>query len=154
MVYKGLSKLLVNRLKPFMNRLVSPFQASFVSRRSIHENIIIAKEIVHSMNRVRGKKGFMVVKIDLEKAYDMMNWNFIGKVLAEIGVDEKLRRVIMGCVASTSMSVMWNGGRKDSFTPYKGLRQGDPLSPYLFVLGMEKLTHMIVACANEGGGRL
>ena len=77
-----------------------------------------------------------------------------GKVLAEIGVDEKLRRVIMGCVASTSMSVMWNGGRKDSFTPYKGLRQGDPLSPYLFVLGMEKLTHMIVACANEGGGRL
>ena len=73
MLCKGLSKLIVNRFKPLMDRLVSPYQTSFVPRRSIYDNIIIAKEVVHSLSKLRCKKGYMVVKIDLEKAYDRMS---------------------------------------------------------------------------------
>lgn len=136
-LYEGLSKLLVNRLKPLMDCLVSPYQTSFVLKRSIHDNIIIAKEIVHTMSRLHGRRGFMIIKIDLEKVYDRMEWNFIGNVFEQIGFDENLRRVVRVCVSSSTMSLMWNGGKIDSFAPSRGLRQGDPLSPYLIVLGIE-----------------
>ncbi|XP_028775038.1 uncharacterized protein LOC114731914 [Neltuma alba] len=81
--------------KPLMDKLVSPHQKSFVPKRNIHDNIVIAKEMVHSMNRMNGKKGFMAVKIDLEKAYDRMSWGFIEKVLKEVGLDEHVIKLIM-----------------------------------------------------------
>lgn len=147
-LYKGLAKVIVNRLKPLMDKLVSPYQTSFVPRRSIHDNIVVAKETVHSMKKMQGQKGYMILKVDLEKAYDRMEWSFLGNVLREIGVDEKLRKVIDKCMSTSSMTFLWNGGKHGSFVPSRGLRQGDPLSQYLFVLGMEKLTHLIVDSVN------
>lgn len=74
--YKVLTKIVVNRLKPFISKIISPFQTDFVPTRSIHDNIIVAQEMVHSMTKMKGKKGFFAIKVDLAKAYDRLRWDF------------------------------------------------------------------------------
>lgn len=82
--YKCITKLIVNRLKSLLGKWVSPFQANFVPGRNIHDNIIIAHELFHTMDRMRGKKGFMSIKIDIEKAYDRLSLRFIRYCLEDI----------------------------------------------------------------------
>jgi hypothetical protein len=142
-VYKIISKVIVRRIKPLLNDVISPYQSSFIPGRSIHHNIIVANEMVHSMSRMKGKKMFMSIKIDLEKAYDRLNWNFIEQCLEDCKFPPKLIQVIHHCISSPSYKIMWNGEKTDSFNPTRGIRQGDPLSPYLFVICMERLSHII-----------
>ena len=85
----------------------------------------------------------MAIKIDLEKAYDRIEWNFIREMLLKFNFPIKLMDLIMSCVSSVSTSLLINGGCLDSFFPSRGIRQGDPLSPYLFILCMEYLGHLI-----------
>lgn len=73
------------------------------------DNIIIAQEIVHSMKRKKGSTGWMVMKLDLEKAYDRLRWDFIDDTLSDIGFPNCIRRVIMNCISSAEMCIMWNG---------------------------------------------
>lgn len=91
----------------------------------------------------KGKKGFLLFKIDFEKAYDMVDWNFLNTTLNEFGFPSQTVELIMNCTTSTSLSLKWNGEKLNSFQPNRGLRQGDPMSPYLFVLCMEKLALLI-----------
>lgn len=81
----------------------------------------------------------MTIKVDLEKAYDHIEWDFLQMVLEEVEFREKLIKIIMFCVSSTKLSLLWNGDKLEPFTPNRGLRQGDRLSPYPFVLCMEVL---------------
>jgi len=141
--YKIISKVIVNRIKPLLNRIISPYQSSFILGRSIHRNIIVAKEMVHAMSKMKGQKGFMSIKIDLEKAYDRLNWNFVKNCLEECKFLRKIIQIIHHCISSPSYKIMWNGEKTDTFYPSRGIRQGDPLSPYLFVICMDKLSHMI-----------
>lgn len=143
-LYKCLPKILVKRLKEIISKVISPFQASFVPGRSIHDNIIVVNEMIHSMRRKKGKTGFMAIKVDLEKAYDRISWTYMEKVLTDLSCPGELITRIMKCVHSNATSILWNGEKLDEFHTSRGLRQGDPISPYLFVLGMEKLTHMIL----------
>lgn len=85
----------------------------------------------------------MVVKIDLEKAYDRVSWPFLEHVLHAVGFDDSMVRLIMFIVTTAKMSIVWNGKRLDTFQPSRGLRQGDPLAPYLFILCMEFLSQKI-----------
>ena len=85
----------------------------------------------------------MAIKIDLEKAYDRIEWSFIRKMLTLFNIPENLMKLIMSCVTSVSTSLLLNGGNLDPFLPSRGIRQGDPLSPYLFILSMEFLGHLI-----------
>lgn len=85
----------------------------------------------------------MAIKIDLAKAYDQVSWSFLRSILMEIGLPNNWVSLIMSCVTSTQLSVLWNGETTESFAPGRDLRQGDPLSPYLFVLCLEKLSHII-----------
>ena len=107
------------------------------------ENIIVAQEIIHSMNHCKKKHGFMVIKIDLEKAYYRVNWSFLLRCLRELKLPDSVVNVIEWCVSTAKMQVIWNEEKGDQFTPTRGLRQGDPLSPYLFVLVMEKFANLI-----------
>lgn len=75
---------MVNRLKKCMNEVVSPSQTRFIHSRNIQENIVVAQEILHSMNKLKGKKGYFAIKVDLEKAYGMLNWKFVEEVLKEL----------------------------------------------------------------------
>ena len=91
--------------------------------------------------------------IDLEKAYDRVSWEFLDGILTELRIPPNFKRIIMNCVTSTSINILWNGEKTDTFKPSRGLRQGDPLSPYLFVLCMEKLSQVIEDCLDEGEWR-
>jgi len=93
--------------------------------------------------KLSSNKMFMSVKIDLENAYDRLNWNFVEKCLEDCNFLPKLIQVIHHCISSPSYKILWNGEKTDSFVPSRGIRQGDPLSPYLFVICMEKLSHII-----------
>lgn len=148
--YKLFSKVIVNRLKALLVKLISPNQASFVPGRQIRDNIVVAQEIFFHMRRRKGKKGQMAIKIDLEKAYDRLSWKFIRSTLISTGMDGKMVDLILSCVSSTSLSIAWNGGKTDSFSPSRGIRQGDPLSPYLFVLCMDRLSHIIQDEVDQG----
>ena len=143
MLFKIITKAMVGRLKGVMKKLIGPAQSSFIPGRLSADNIVVVQEAVHSMRKKKGQKGWMLLKLDLEKAYDRLRWDFLEDTLRAAGLSEGWVRRIMECVSGPSMSILWNGEKTDSFKPSRGLRQGDPLSPYLFVLCMERLCHMI-----------
>lgn len=85
----------------------------------------------------------MVIKIDLEKAYDRLSWEFIRETMVDIGFPDHLINVIWHCITTPTMQVLWNGEVLETFSPSRGIRQGDPISPYLFVLCIERLFQAI-----------
>ncbi|XP_021771780.1 uncharacterized protein LOC110735912 [Chenopodium quinoa] len=93
--------------------------------------------------RKQGKHGIMAVKIDFEKAYDRLRWSFIRESLLELRLPQSMVDVVMKCVTSTKLSILWNGEPTASFFLSRGIRQGDLLSPYLYVICMERLAHLI-----------
>ncbi|CAL1367787.1 unnamed protein product [Linum trigynum] len=141
--YKVVAKTIANRLKSLMPHLVHPNQSSFVPNRHITDNILILQETVHSMARKGGKKGTMLLKVDLAKAYDRIDWTFLEETLMLAGIPTQCVNIIMQCVTSVEMQVLWNGGETDPFSPTRGIRQGCPLTPYLFTLCIERLSHII-----------
>jgi hypothetical protein len=148
--YKIITKIIVNRLKQIIPQVVSPFQTGFVPGRNITENIVIAQEMLHTMTRMRTRVGFFVIKVDLSKAYDRLSWEFINRVLTEVNLPAVMINVIMNCITSVQSNVIWNGSRSDYFTPQCGVRQGDPMSPYLFVLCIDRLSHLIEEAIESG----
>ena len=148
--YKTVTKIIANRLQALLPDLIGPRQTSFVPGRHIIDNIVVAQEVVHSMRKKTGKKGFMAIKVDLEKAYDRINWSFMFDTLQQTGIPIQLSLLVMECVTSAWMSILWNGEATTEFVPGRGIRQGDPLSPYIFVLCIEWLSHGISHAVREG----
>ena len=101
------------------------------------------------MKLKKGKTGFMAIKIDLEKAYDRLEWHFIRDVLELYRLPPSQIKLIMSCVSSSSISILLNGGKLEPFHPSRGIRQGDPLSPYLFIMCMEVLGFLILRRCEE-----
>ena len=97
------------------------------------------------MSRKKGKVRYMAIKIDLEKAYDKLEWSFIREMLTRINLPQGLIKLIMSCISSVNTSILLNGARLDEILPSRGIRQGDPLSPYIFIICMEMLGHLIEA---------
>ncbi|WJX67493.1 hypothetical protein P8452_51955 [Trifolium repens] len=142
-IYKTITKIIANRLQDIMPLLVGPQQCSFIKGRQSTDNIIIAQEVFHSMHIRKGSKGYMAVKVDLDKAYDRLRWEFILDTLKDIGFEENFINLIYHCISSSVMQVLFNGNHTTKFSLSQGVRQGDPISPYLFVLTMERLAHLI-----------
>ena len=142
-VYKTISKLIVSRIRPMLDKLISLAQLAFIPGRWIAENQLLVHEVLHSFKRKKVTWGFLALKIDLQKAYDWVNWKFLQAVLVNFGFYETFIKWIMECVGSVSSSVLINGGKSKHFSPSRGLRQGDPLSPYLFILCQEVLSRII-----------
>lgn len=86
--YKIITKVLTNRLKEVLGDIVGPEQSSFVPKREIVDNIAIYQEALHTMRVKKGKVGYMILKIDLEKAYDRLSWSFIRETLREVGLNK------------------------------------------------------------------
>ncbi|CAN1164551.1 Transposon TX1 uncharacterized 149 kDa protein [Linum perenne] len=148
--YKTVAKCIAHRMKGLMPNLVHPTQTSFVPGRHIIDNIIVVQEVVHTMHAKRSGKGMMVLKNDLAKAYDKVRWDFVVDTLRAMNFPEKMINIIFHCMSTTSCQVQWNGGLSESFTPSRGLRQGCPLSPYLFTLCMERLSNLICESVSMG----
>lgn len=147
--YKILAEIIVDRLRPILCRTISPQQASFLPGRQASDNIFVTQEIIHTLMNLKGKSGGLILKIDLEKAYDMADWDFLESVLKWFNVEKSFCNLIMSCVKNTTTSILWNGTPLTSFNPSRGLRQGDPLSPYLFVMCMEYLSALILDKVNQ-----
>ena len=150
-IYKVISKIIVARIRPHLSSLISLVQAAFVPGRRGTDNVCIAQELLHTLdNKKKGRVGYMAIKLDLEKAYDRLEWNFVHRVLEAFHFPPKLTKIIMSCITTTSISILVNGSALQPFEPSRGIRQGDPLSPYIFVLCMKYLGHLIEQKCVDG----
>ena len=117
------SKIIVNRIRPHIGKLVAPVQTAFVLGRKGIDNVLLAQELFYALDRKKGKEGYMAIKVDMEKAYDILEWSFVYKVLQAFHFPSNLIKVIMSCVTSTRISILFNEGALEPFKPSRGLRQ-------------------------------
>ncbi|XP_028113957.1 uncharacterized protein LOC114312000 [Camellia sinensis] len=147
-MYKILAKVLSNRLKQVLPRIISETQSAFLRGRNILDGILIANEIVDGWKKARGCG--VVLKLDFHKAYDSVNWEFLFSMLVKFGFGTKWVRWMKVCVTSVRSSVLVNGSPTTEFSPQKGLRQGDPLSPFLLIIVAEALNILMGRAKDLG----
>lgn len=150
-LYKILAKVLANRLKLILPFTISENQSAFVPGRRITDNVLIAFEMIHFM---RGKKGSQVgevaLKLDISKAYDRVCWKYLWYMIKSMGFSDKWVRWMKLCVTIVQYNVCLNGNMAGPIIPRRGLKQGDPISPYLFLLCAEGLSKALEIKANSG----
>ena len=108
--------------------------------RRTSDNIILVQEVIHTLRYRKGRTGYVAIKLDLEKAYDRLEWSFIQDTLNFFQFPPNLITLIMNMISSTRFHILWNGTPLPEIIPTRGVRQGDPLSPYLFILCLERLS--------------
>lgn len=148
--YKVVSKILAGRLRTVLDDVISPSQSAFVPGRLISDNILVACEITHFLlNKRDGNLGYAALKLDMSKAYDRVEWSFLEKMMRRLGFADQWIGLIMECVSTVSYRIKVNGDVTDTFKPERGL-QGDPLSPYLFLLCAEGFLALLQKAELDG----
>ena len=147
-LYKVISKILANRLKGVLPSLIDPSQAAFVPGRHLSDNILIAQDLVWNYHR-RDLSSWCTVKVDLQKAFDSLWWEFLLDLLHKMGFPCLFVDWIKSCIISPKFSININGEPVGFFSSTRGLRQGDPISSYLFVIAMEALSMLISKRVRE-----
>jgi hypothetical protein len=149
-LYKLVEKVLANRLKKVLPTIISPSQCAFILGRLITDDILVDFEALHTMDaKMKGKEGFMTLKLDISKAYDWVKWNFHETVMRKIGFVKRWILMAMTCIKTVSYSVLINGKPHGKIHPTRGLRQDNPLSLYFFLLCAKGLSSIISKAKQE-----
>ncbi|XP_059284804.1 uncharacterized protein LOC132038098 [Lycium ferocissimum] len=141
-INKIISRVLHDKIDHILPRLISANQSGFVKGRNIIENVLLTQEIMDDI-RLRGKSTNVVLKLDMTKAYDRVSWLFLTKVLRKMGFAERSVDLVWRLLANNWYSVLVNGQPHGFFHSTRGVKQGDPLSPALFILSAEVLTRAL-----------
>ncbi|XP_043809037.1 uncharacterized protein LOC110606249 [Manihot esculenta] len=143
-VYKIMTKMIVNRLKSILPSIVSKSQSAFISGHNIQDNIILAFEAMHRFNMFHRKKKLSgALKMDISKAYDRLEWDFIRDMLIRMGFAQRWVALVFSCSSTVRYWILHNGREIGLILPTRELRQGDPLSPDLFILCAEGLSRLL-----------
>ncbi|GKE32597.1 putative RNA-directed DNA polymerase, eukaryota, reverse transcriptase zinc-binding domain protein, partial [Tanacetum coccineum] len=146
--YKIIAKILANRLAQVIDCLISHEQSAFIKHRQILDGPLMVNEVVKWCKRKKSQ--LMVFKIDFEKAFNSVSWDFLLQVMHFMGFSKKWMQWIKGCLYSSTSSILINGSPTCEFPIRRGLRQGDPLSPFLFIIAMEGI-HIAIEDAIVAG---
>eukprot|EP00253_Pinus_taeda_P002467 PITA_02467 len=146
-LYKIIAKTIANHLKPILSQHISSEQFAFLHHRQIHEAIASAQELLHTLH-VKKQKG-MILKVDLSMAFDRTNWLYLRLLLTHLGFPYNYIKWTMSCITDVNYSVLLNGEATTFFTAERGLRQGCPLSPLLFLLIMEGLSRLLSSARDR-----
>ena len=143
-LYKIFSKVLANHLKTILPTIITEHELAFTKDRLISDNILVAFETLHCMHKHNSSTTrFMTLKLDMSKPFDRVEWTFLEDLMTKIGFSEKFITLSMICVKTVTYSILVNGEPKGFIQPSRGIRQGDPLSPFLFLLCTEGLNGLI-----------
>lgn len=148
-LYKCIAKMLADRIKRVLGNLISPCQTAFVPGRRIGDNILLAQSLCRDYHLNFGGPR-TAIKMDIRKAFDTLSWDFLFTTLVKMQFPQKFIDWIKVCVSTSMLSVKINGALEGFFKAKSGLRQGDPLSPYLFVIAMEVLTACLKSATSVG----
>ncbi|XP_058774256.1 uncharacterized protein LOC131648522 [Vicia villosa] len=140
-IYRIISKILAARLKEVIGTLVSNNQTAFVSGRNMMDSVLLVNELIDWSRRK--KRSCILLNVDFEKAYDSVSWKYLRDMMMRMGFGDMWMRWMDTCIFMSHMSVLVNGSATKEFKVHKGLRQGDPLSPFLFVLAMKGLKALV-----------
>ncbi|KAK3226139.1 hypothetical protein Dsin_006001 [Dipteronia sinensis] len=142
-IYKIIAKVITSRFRLALGDVISENQCAFVPGRLISDNTIVGFECLHRLKRRRRKKGSMAIKSDMSKAFDRVEWIFLESMIGKLGFSSKWVGLIMRYISSVTYSVLINGEVCGNIIPTRGLRQGDPLSFFIFLICAEGLTSLL-----------
>jgi mannosylglycoprotein endo-beta-mannosidase len=138
---KILTKVLANRLAMYIDRLISTSQSAFIKRRCIQENFMYVRGLARHYHRT--KTPACLIKLDITKAFDSVSWEYLIELLAVRGFPTRWLNWLAVILRTSSSVILLNGCPGDSIKHRRGLRQGDPLSPYLFILAIDVLNSIL-----------
>lgn len=136
-----MSKVLASRLKQVLRNIISECQNAFLPGKQILDGVLVTNEVMDLAKRRKQK--CLILKVDYEKAYDSVSWKYLEYMHMRMGFCDKWRRWTKACVSSSSISVLVNGSPAEEFAVQRGLKQGDPLAPFLILIIAEGLAGLV-----------